>query len=273
MTGTREIAVPPTSLFAAVTAVSLSGTVSYRLLSTILSNIEPSTLRHLRFNNLQTFSEPLKHLRRQVVIAHRCARPGPAYGYLRKWTGRCSTLQSFHYLSTALVSANVPRVAPSLRSKLVADENNRYAEVASFIGSVRPTLRELLFEHGPDNNYFTMFVMTLPNNNSRTDPLPMDVFFNTHVFPVLTSAWPRLRSMVVRGIGHWISVDPWKAEATPEDHNWLHSKTAEFRRSAIALHEAVPEGCKVVVEDEASRPFYRLQDDSKIAWRGDLNGD
>lgn len=216
-------------------------------------------------------------LSRNIMDAHRLDRQGQALGFLAKLTGHCPTLRSFHYICAAafLDGGTLPwrRFQVDWPTQ-IADENRRYAEVGAFIDSVKPTLRELYFEHGPDTDYFES--MNHPSQGilpgqTLASPLPMDVFFDTHIFPVLISGpWQRLRSMTVRGIGHWKFVNAWRADAPPDEIRWLHCKTADFRQKAITLWEAAPEGCKVVVKDEARRPFYRFQSDYTADGSGQL---
>jgi hypothetical protein len=158
---------------------------------------------------------------------------------------------------------------PNLRWPIsVADESRRYAEIGAFIESVKPTLRELVFEHGPDVEYYST-VKGQAYGQAPDVPLPMDTYFDTYVLPVLVSGpWPRLTSVAIRGIGHWKPLDAWREEATDAEVDWLHAKTADFRNKAIMIWEAVSAGCEVVVEDEASRPFYRFQDDGTVNGKG-----
>ncbi|KAF2690161.1 hypothetical protein K458DRAFT_426981 [Lentithecium fluviatile CBS 122367] len=279
MTGSRELHPPPPSLFSTATSISLAGTVSYSVISSILTSVNPSRLIHLRLNNLQTFREDeemLIALNAPNIESHRRTRHGALQGFLADLTGRCTALRSFHLLTTAeffdgsFTSFSQPN---SQWPKEVADENRRYGEVGAFIESVKPTLRDLHFEHGPDIDYFSTaeghrFHQLFPGQHLN-DPLPMDVWFDAHVLPVLVSGpWPKLGSLTVKGIGHWKPLDAWGEEATVEEVRWLHGKTAEFRRKAIMIWDAAPEGCKVVVKDEASRPFYRFQADKTVNGKG-----
>lgn len=245
------------------------------MISTILNSIDPSKLRHLRFNNLQTFQDPPQNLgilSDSEIASHRRHRHGVAQGFLADLTGRCTVLRSFHLLTTAeLVEGSTIWFMRRSRSWLddVADDNRWYAEIGAFIDSVKPTLRELLFEHGPDIDYAPYRqchpVFAGPSHDAR---LPMDIYFDSHILPVLVSRpWPSLRRMTVKGMGHWKPIDPWKEDATPDEIRWLHKKTREFRDKVVMLWDAVGEGCEVVVEDEASRPFYRFQSDRTVSGR------
>ncbi|KAF2642636.1 hypothetical protein P280DRAFT_467960 [Massarina eburnea CBS 473.64] len=279
MAGVVDFQPPLPGLFSSVTSIGLSGISSYAVIHTIFSSITPSNLKHLRLNNLQTFSE--RHSAREEeeasFLSHRRDRHGAVQGYLAELTGRCTSLRSFHYLSTAEFFDDSHNQLPHASEHwhlLVTDENTRYGELAAFISSVKPTLRELLFEHGPDMHYFDTTASSRSYHASFTDhklhiPLPMDAFFDNHVLPVLTAGpWPRLQSMTVRGIGHWKSINAWSADASPEQIAWLHAKTAGFREKVLDLRGAVGEGCSVVVEDEASRPFYRFEADKATNGRG-----
>ncbi|KAF1952470.1 hypothetical protein CC80DRAFT_174714 [Byssothecium circinans] len=279
MAGTKEIVTPPSHLFSTTTSISLSGVTSHRVVSSILTSISAANLKHLRLNNLQLFAdEPhiLQNLAPTQIALYRRDRPGPIQGYLHDLTGHCTSLRSFHYLSTAEYFDGSYTSNPHTRARWtlqVTDENSRYAELASFIDSVKPTLREFYFEHGPDIDYFgTAFSQRFHGSFTRqtlTVPLPMDRFFDTHVLPILTAGpWPKLQTMTVKGIGHWKPVDAWSADATPAEVAWLHAKTRAFREKVLGIWEAVGEGCAVLVGDEAGRPFYRLWDDRGVNGRG-----
>ncbi|KAF2739647.1 hypothetical protein EJ04DRAFT_286026 [Polyplosphaeria fusca] len=104
MTCWRELDPVPDTLFNAVTSVSLAGVASHAVVASIFASIEPSRLRHLRLNNLQTFSErqsDLILLAEADINAHRKRCPGAVQGYLEPWTGRCAALRSFHIMTTA----------------------------------------------------------------------------------------------------------------------------------------------------------------------------
>lgn len=77
--------------------------------------------------------------------------------------------------------------------------------------------------------------------------------------------------MIVRGISHWKPIHLWSDFATAEDHAYLDHKMAEYCRVVLALMEAAPEGCEVIVSDEATRPFYRLQGKGPSIVEGHLN--
>jgi hypothetical protein len=150
----------------------------------------------------------------------------------------------------------------------VADESRRYQEIGAFIQSVKPTLRELLFDHGPDIEYFST-VKGQTYGQTPDTPLPMDVYFDTFILPVLVSGpWPILMSLTVRGVGHWKPLDAWREGATADEVSWLHGKTADFRRKAIKIWDAAPKGCQIAIKDEASGPFYRFQADKTVTGKG-----
>lgn len=204
------------------------------------------------------------------IASRRRNRHGVAQGYLAPLTGHCTSLRSFHYHSTADFfdgARQRPQAIVADWIQHMSDETQRYAEIAAFIVSVQPNLRELLFEHGPDIDYFVRafgqrYHTAFRDLQSHTDSLPMDHLFDTHLLPVLVAGpWPRLKKMTVMGIGHWKPIDAWSERATPAEIAYLHSKTLDFRDKVLQLWDAVPEGCEVLVRDEASRPFYNIRAD------------
>ncbi|ORY13020.1 hypothetical protein BCR34DRAFT_277532 [Clohesyomyces aquaticus] len=274
MTQYREQTAPP-PLFATATTVSLTGIVSHAVLSSILSSIAPARLHHLRLNNVQTFADPdtiLDALSPNEVDLHRRTRTGLLYGYLKVLTSCCPTLQTL-YISTAgqfLDNSRTFRNTPSPAGQQELDDGaNEYAEIGSFLESVKGTLKEFVFEHGPDMEYFHVSPTSsnlLPQLGlSLTAPLPMDVFFDSNILPVLSSRpWPKLRRIVVRGVGQWLPVDPWQENSGSEEVAYLHRKIKEFRNRAELIWDAVDiDRVEVVVEDEASRPFYGLRADKR----------
>ena len=245
-----------------------------------MNSIDPSKLRHLRLNNLQTFAErksTLLQLSEDEIRSYRRDRPGAVQGYLAPLTGRCSALRSLHILTTAEFVEQASSNRPSSTwPKEVEDENRRYAEIGAFLESVKPTLREFMFEHGPDVDYYgsspgkhSESAFAGPNHNN---PLPMDAYFDAHVLPVFwTGSWPKLERIVVKGVGHWKPINAWKENGTANELRWLHRKTAEFRDRAITIWEAVGgSNIDIVIEDEASRPFYRRQNDKTMSLTGTL---
>jgi hypothetical protein len=280
----REVGTPSAAVFKFATSISIAGVTSHAVLASIFNAINPSKLRYLKLNNLQTFAEPgdaLQTLSQVEILAHRRDRAGAVYGWLSTLTGRCTSLRAFHFFTTAefVDKSNNQRVPPTWNDE-VQDEHRRYAELGAFIESIKPTLRELTFEHGPDIDYFfsnapgrhTIRAFEGPNHD---DPLPMDTYFDTHLLPVLASGpWPHLQSITIRGIGHWKPIHPWNEGATPEELRYLHAKTKHFRDRSELIWEAVgagKSGVEAVIEDEASRPFYRFQADKRINMTGIAN--
>jgi hypothetical protein len=200
------------------------------------------------------------------IESHRRTRHGAAQGFLADLTGQCISLQSFHIMTTAQFN-DCP-----LPSTEVDDEMNRYAEIGAFIEAAKSTLREVVFEHGPDIEYFSTVRHPhfIRHGQNPEPPLHMDQHFDTYILPVLVSGpWPKLGKLTVRGMGHWKPIDAWREDATTEEVNWLHNKTVGFRSKASMIWDAAPAECKVVVTDEASRPFYRFQDDKTVNGKGD----
>ncbi|KAH7135603.1 hypothetical protein B0J11DRAFT_163976 [Dendryphion nanum] len=276
---------PPTSLFHAVTSISLAGVMSHDVLAAIFISVDASKLRYLRFNNLQTFAEPQEVLQNNSsddIQLHRKDRAGPVQGWLGILTGKCTSLRTFHFLTHAeFVDKSLqPHFGINNGTNwhlTVAQGHRRYAELGAFVASVKPTLREFLFEHGPESNLFGRSVGRHANSGvagninapfvgpGHDNPLPMDVFFDQHVLPVIASGhWSSLKKITIKGIGHWKPLDPWAEDATLEEVRYLHSKTRAFRDRAEMIWDAVEAGHRQVeflVEDTASCPFYNLSND------------
>jgi hypothetical protein len=244
-----------------------------------LNSIDPANLRHLAFNNLQIFKETDENLNQVFtdvqIDAYRSDHPGATYGWLTYLTDRCASLRSFHFTTTAeFVDHSREFHVPSHWGREVQDDHRRYAELGAFIASVKPTLRDLVFEHGPDMDYYgTTFgrhTIRAFEGPDHDDPLPMDVYFDMHVFPVLASGpWPKLKRMVIRGIGHWKPIHPWDEAAKPGEISYLHKKTRAFHDRAELIWDAVGgDRVDVVIEDVASRPFYRFQADKQMSVTG-----
>jgi hypothetical protein len=258
--------------------------MSHAVARSIFSGIDPSKLRHLRLNNVQTFAErpsDLQGLDEEEIEMHRRRTSGALQGYLVPWTGKCSALRSFHIMTTAdFVGLNDGPLSAAAQQwpARMREEQSRYHEIAEFISSVRLTLRELIFEHGPDVDYFvrgpgrnTDIAFTGPNHDN---PLPLDVYFDTHILPLFwLGTWPKLQTLAIRGIGHWKPLNPWREGATTEEQRWLHNKTKEFRERALAIWNSAG-GSKIsfAVEDESSRPLYRFQADKGRKQTGSLYG-
>lgn len=273
---------PPTSLFKTATAISLTGVVSYSVVASIFNSIDLAKLRHLKLDNLQVYAEQpdvLQSLSSEENETHSRDRAGPLQGWFQKFTGKCTLLRSFHFSTVAeFVDKSGSRNRNLARewNETVPIEHRRYAELGAFIASVKPTLREFSFEHGPVSQYFGQSVgrtsepaFAGPNHDI---PLPMDVLFDQHVLPAIISGpWPCLQSFTVKGIGHWKPLDPWKEEATPGEIRYLHSKTVAFRDRAEMIWDAVKVNerhVEFIVEDSASRPFYSLRSDHRRSATG-----
>ena len=252
------------------------------MFTSIFSSIDPSKLRHLRLNNVQTFADP-RHIRSALssgtISTYRRDRPGAMQGYLDYLIGHCPNLRSLHILTTAEFvdqSSNQFGQQSSTWHLEVADEHRRYAEIGAFLASVKHSLREFIFEHGPDIDYFGNSPGRHTNQAfggpTHDNALPMDIYFDAHILPVIASGpWPKLEKIVVRGIGHWKPLDPWKEDSTPHEIRYLHDKTRASRDRAELIWEAVGGNeIDVVIEDEASQPFYRLQADKRRALTGDV---
>ena len=80
-------------------------------------------------------------------------------------------------------------------------EEQRYAEWARFIDSVRPTVKDLIFEQGRLPNTDAVMYGAWLVNFPQQDRRPMDLRFIDHILPVLAQGpWPCLEKMTVRGV-------------------------------------------------------------------------
>ncbi|CAI6319661.1 unnamed protein product [Periconia digitata] len=242
LTGKPDTSIPPPSLFPTATSLSLTGMPTSATLSSIFSSITPSKLKHLRLNNLHSIpTTPTTH------------HVGFALGHLSSLTNRCTSLQSFHYHSTAEYfpgSAPHHQHHPTLWQQIMQKETLRFTELAAFIESVKFTLRDFFFEHGPDIDYVGSSVSAQQRQNN---PLPMDQLFDAHLRPVIsTGPWPQLRRFRLLGIGYrdpMFVTTSWLEEGSQND---VHV----YRDDVKMLLDAMPGVCEIAVSDKAGRPFY-----------------
>jgi hypothetical protein len=138
--------------------------------------------------------------------------PGPMRGHLRPIQSQFANLQRLH-IRTVGQDLFEDSSWASQRDK------NRYAELASFIDSVRLTLESLLFEQGLEPE-FTGYA-TCGRANIGHGPQkgrPMDSRFLDEIMPVLLRApWPKLKSVTILGVGGQVRPKVSRSNYEPDD--------------------------------------------------------
>ncbi|KAI9812206.1 MAG: hypothetical protein M1827_004872 [Pycnora praestabilis] len=205
----REIDAPP-PLFSSASSIRLSGLASYAMVRSVLHSVDPSRIVSLDLNNLQDFGqieegEDLPSMRDLSTMTEseyadgtpKLRHPGPLRGHLRHMNGKCTNLKNLCLRSVGQDYAPLPMWSAQ-------KDEERYAEWAAFIGSVKTTLETLLFQQDsqaedPTPNPCGTIVNRLPMQRKGR---PMDQRFMNHILPVLiTGPWPVLQSVIIQGIG------------------------------------------------------------------------
>ncbi|KAK0659670.1 hypothetical protein DIS24_g3872 [Lasiodiplodia hormozganensis] len=200
----RETCLPP-PLFTSATSVRLVGQASTRFVAAILENIIPENLVSLSTINLQEFADPVpsfpSHMTLHDIIHHMDQGPqdhvrsttfaGPMHNHLRHLTNRCHKLSHLE----------IRTYAPWEHWERLSLDDTRYEEWATFIRSVRPTLRSLVFEqHRAERSRLWRTNRSHPFGQRGRPALW--TLFNEHILPVLTdkqSEWPRLERVELAG--------------------------------------------------------------------------
>ncbi|KAH8803537.1 hypothetical protein F5884DRAFT_509026 [Xylogone sp. PMI_703] len=118
-------------------------------------------------------------------------------GHLRHLEGRCTVLQKL-----ILRSSGQGHDGDSFWSDAI--DNRRYKEYASFIGSVKGTLRDFVFEQGLRQEEDCHPGYAHPYNPPRQTGImrPMDKRFLEYILPVLIEGpWPVLKTVQIFGLG------------------------------------------------------------------------
>jgi hypothetical protein len=125
-------------------------------------------------------------------------------GHLSPYVGKFSQLQHLHLRTFGQHSCCESTVF-SYDDRM----EERYMELASFIDSVKPTLQHLILDfcvkpeenHGGNHNHL-MGKYCWRGWASLGMERPVDTTFAECILPVLeTGPWPRLKTLVVRGLG------------------------------------------------------------------------
>ena len=204
----REVDLPP-QLFRSARRIRLVGRMSQGLEQAILHSGPPSRLVALDLDNVYDFGQldmekalPDTYRRDQLPEAdQRNGMPetrnsGPMMGHLRSLEGKCTSLTRL-----CLRGVGQDYIGDSLEWYPGLDEQ-RYGEWASFLGSVKPTLRTLVIEQErrPEDCRPVMcgtIRARVPVQVNR----PMDDRFFEFVYPVLKQrSWSHLQSMTIRGV-------------------------------------------------------------------------
>lgn len=185
MVQTDDTAEYPTDWFQSVTKVRLMGPMQYGLAKSILNASNPATLECLCLDMVQD---------RKITNHYDCSVPGEMAedgriiavgvlsGLLTTLTGRCTALRT-------LTLRRIGESGSGSSWHAGADEAS-YTEWASFICSVRGTVKKFTFEHWP----------------RKCHPMPpasenMDRRFRRIVLPAIVSGnWPCLTTMELRGV-------------------------------------------------------------------------
>ncbi|KAF2137111.1 uncharacterized protein K452DRAFT_302263 [Aplosporella prunicola CBS 121167] len=218
---------PPPPLFPSATSIRLGGQVSRSFVRAILGERDASALRHLDFDGLSQYANPLpdppdglthaqlmqycldlypirESIERSAEYAgeRKNTPAGPLSGHMQPYlTRRC----------TNLTSLRIGTWAPQRSEDLRPHDAARYREYGAFLGSIRPTLRSLFFEQNGDNWVNEQLALQAPEDSLR----PGEQLFTRFIHPVLLEAeWPCLERLEVRGVG--VRVKLWPGQYTQE---------------------------------------------------------
>lgn len=203
----------PNGLFPAAVSIRLSGVMHYSFAASILYN-NPAKLEHLTLDNLQQVGKNCDHFLyrranqrqdeqqqpsswnyaiRQYGPLNLFSLAGPMQNLLGPLTSRCPNLRR-------LTIRKVGQRGPTeFTPRFTAKDIDLYFELATFIYSVKGTLRHFVFEQGertapPPPPTGNQIVISVP-------PRPMDTqFFNILSFPLFRTPWQCLESMTLGGV-------------------------------------------------------------------------
>lgn len=241
---------PPSPLFPAATHIRLSGVMYPEIVNAILHPKSLSTLEHLSLDNLQdpgpchgtwpkdcsTTQDNFNFFTRPFDPSVKVQRlPGTMRYILPRIEHQCPALKSFHYRKPGWVNNRWGRNP--------AADVQCYAELASFISCVSPTLQSFHFEQGVFERLIshvkagtleqTFGCMPPPPQDMK----PMDERFVKIVLPALMrTEWPRLRELKILGLGEW------------------KGRQAMNRMKKWRLKKHMGQGVEIVVEDVTDKP-------------------
>ena len=179
-----------TRLFQSVTSMRLVGQIQFSLAKSILNGTNPATLKHLCLDlvpDLRIGGPPPRSIPRDRGENAQVIAAAVAQGLLTPLTGRFTALQT-------LIMRRIAGYGVTVSWHAAAEEAS-YDEWASFIHSVRGTLKMFVFEQVVDWHY---------SSPSRRLPIcfqTMDERFQRLVLPTIASGtWPCLELMELRGV-------------------------------------------------------------------------
>ncbi|CAD6594574.1 MAG: hypothetical protein ASARMPRED_000915 [Alectoria sarmentosa] len=203
----------PNGLFPAAVSIRLSGVMHYSFAASILHN-NPAKLEHLTLDNLQQVGKGCDHFlyRRANQRQDHQQQPsswnhniqqygplnsfspaGPMQNLFGSLTGLCSNLRRLTIRKVG------QRGQTEFTPVFSAKDIDMYFELATFIYSVKGTLRHFVFEQGertapPPPLTGNQIVIVVP-------PRPMDTRFDKIlVFPLILAPWQCLESMTLGGV-------------------------------------------------------------------------
>ncbi|MCJ1476433.1 hypothetical protein MMC13_005099 [Lambiella insularis] len=235
----REIDPPPPRLFPAAQTLRLGGVFSFALLRSILHGADPAQLQSLDLDNLHDLGQlcdgedlpPGTDLSMETETfeangTSRLRHTGPMRNHLRSLLGRCTSLR---YLSLRSVGQDD---AFDHYWSATKDEE-RYAEAAAFLASVKSTLRTFVFEQGlqPEEGIYNSCGPRQRTGFGMSKAVrPMDTRFVEYILPVLLEEpWPNLREVIIRGVGGRtrIEVRPESMEMDQKLYNEIYGKDGQ----------------------------------------------
>ena len=250
---------PPPQLFRSARYVRLVGRMSQAMVRSVLHSGGSNRLIALDLDNLWDFgqldpnralpSPPSEEFLQESYCRNgkpKVRNCGPMRSYLHFLTGRCTSLTR---LSLRGVGQDYIGLSWGWHAEL---DEQRYAEWASFIDSVKPTLKSLLVEQGRKPEHDQRMCATSRIRSARQVTRPMDDRFLKHVYPVLERGpWPQLRSMTIRGVLGGV-----RYEWGPNHHP---GPSDNFDRLAMQLHHALGDTVRLVFEKEAQKTYWHRE--------------
>ena len=202
---------PPQHLFPNASDIRLSGIMYRQIVTAVLCSNSLSKLQRLTIDNLQDPGNWKNLYPFRVRIAREAGAqpnafqdndhqtiPGPMRGILPIIARKCISLEYFSFRKPGWTTPNTGL------NRLYDEEC--YREVADFLRSVSPTLREFHFEHGIPESQMNLYKKETINSMIRPSTqriMPMDAMLRTYVWPALKETkWPQLRKLAIK-VGTW----------------------------------------------------------------------
>ena len=249
---------PPPQLFRSARQVCLVGRMSQAMVSALLHCGNPQRFIALDLDNIWDFGQLDVHKALPKSSEHvlqesyrRNGRPktrnyGPMRSHLHLINGKCTFLTR---LSLRGVGQDYLGRSHGWHDEF---DEQRYAEWASFLDSVKSTLQYLLLEQGRKPGYNQPMCTTIRITMPRQATRPMDERFLKYLFPVLERGpWPQLRSMTIRGLLGGVRYE----------YERLHAPASSdsFDRIALQLRRALGDTVELKVEREAEKTYWHRE--------------